>query len=301
MDAINIKGLKKIYNAKAVVDQLDMTVPQGSIYGFIGRNGSGKSTTLKMLSGLASIDAGSIEIFGKPLSNNFIGKRVGILIEDAGLYPNHTAYENLKLKALCMGLVDMEPQITSLLAMVKLQDTGKKKVRQYSMGMKQRLGVAMAMLGNPDILILDEPINGLDPEGIREMRELLLRFHSEFNMTIVVSSHILSELSRIATHYGIIKDGHMMEQLSAEQLAAQCQDYLLIRTPYTREAASILEEKLKIRNYTVYPDGEIRIMGTTDTGLISRQFTEDGIPLEELSLHKQDLEQYFLHLMEGGH
>lgn len=300
MEAVKITGLTKYYGSKAAVADLNMTVPEGSIYGFIGRNGAGKSTTLKMLCGLAKKDSGDISVYGKSITHEPSAGRIGILIEDAGLYPGFCAYDNLKMKALCTGILHAEKRIAEMLSLVGLEHAGKKVVRQFSMGMKQRLGVAMAMLGSPDMLILDEPINGLDPEGIREIRELLLHFNRDSHMTILLSSHILSELGKIATNYGIIKDGTMVKEITAAELVSQCQDYLSLRTLQEREACTVLEETLNLRNYRVYPEGEIRIYEASDILPISRAFAEAGVILTQITPHRQDLEQYFFDLMEGG-
>ncbi len=224
--AIETKALTKRYKDKAAVKHLELKVRKGEIYGFIGRNGAGKSTTLKMISGLAAFTEGEIRLFERPVGDPAVRRRLGVLIESAGLYPNMTAKQNVVMKARCMGLVD-ESSADEVLKLTGLADAGRKKVKHFSMGMKQRLGVALALLGNPDLLLLDEPINGLDPEGIREFRQLLLKLHEE-GKTIVVSSHILGELSKIATSYGIIKDGELIEQITREELEERCQDYFQI-------------------------------------------------------------------------
>ena len=231
MEVVRTMSLSKKYQGKNAVDHVTMTVKQGAIYGFIGRNGAGKSTTLKMLCGLAKPTSGDIQIFGTTLQNTVTRKRIGMLIEQAGIYPNFTAYENMKLKANYLGVIDPDLKIRELLALFHLEEQKKKKIKQFSMGMKQRLGIAMALLGNPDLLILDEPINGLDPEGILEIRQMLKRFNEENRITMIISSHILGELSKIATDYGIIKDGKLIEQISAKELEAKCNDYIHLKTP----------------------------------------------------------------------
>ena len=290
-------SLSKKYQGKNAVDHVTMTVKQGAIYGFIGRNGAGKSTTLKMLCGLAKPTSGDIQIFGTTLQNTVTRKRIGMLIEQAGIYPNFTAYENMKLKANYLGVIDPDLKIRELLALFHLEEQKKKKIKQFSMGMKQRLGIAMALLGNPDLLILDEPINGLDPEGILEIRQMLKRFNEENRITMIISSHILGELSKIATDYGIIKDGKLIEQISAKELEAKCNDYIHLKTPDTKRAVVALEEKLGIRHYEIRPDGEIRIYERNNQ--ISKVLLEQGIVVEELFRHQQDLERYFLELMGG--
>ena len=297
MEVVRTMSLSKKYQGKNAVDHVTMTVKQGAIYGFIGRNGAGKSTTLKMLCGLAKPTSGDIQIFGTTLQNTVTRKRIGMLIEQAGIYPNFTAYENMKLKANYLGVIDPDLKIRELLALFHLEEQKKKKIKQFSMGMKQRLGIAMALLGNPDLLILDEPINGLDPEGILEIRQMLKRFNEENRITMIISSHILGELSKIATDYGIIKDGKLIEQISAKELEAKCNDYIHLKTPDTKRAVVALEEKLGIRHYEIRPDGEIRIYERNNQ--ISKVLLEKGIVVEELFRHQQDLERYFLELMGG--
>lgn len=208
---ITTNGLTKSYKGKPAVDHVSMRVQKGDIYGFIGRNGAGKSTTLKMLCGLVYPTAGEIQLFEGSVMDEAARRRIGILIEDAGLYPHLTARENMILKARYLGLVS-DDSVDQALELMNIADTGKKKVKNFSMGMKQRLGIAMALLGNPDLLILDEPINGLDPEGIREIRECIQRLNEQSGKTIIISSHILGELSKLANRYGIIKDGQLVSR-----------------------------------------------------------------------------------------
>ncbi len=300
MEVVRTTSLCKTYHGKYAVDHIDMSIEQGAIYGFIGRNGAGKSTTLKMLCGLAKPSSGEIQVFGTTLQNDIMRKRIGMLIENPGIYPNFTAYENMKLKAKYIGLVDYDSKIKELLQRFHLSDQPKKKTKQFSMGMKQRLGIAMALLGNPDLLILDEPINGLDPEGILEIRQMLKQFNEENQITMIISSHILGELSKIATHYGIIKDGKLIQQISAKDLQVKCNDYIHLKTSNPKHTVVILEENLKIKNYEVRPDGEIRIYDLCDNNQISKALLECGVIIEELYRHQQDLESYFLELMEGG-
>ena len=293
---IETENLTKLYGGRAAVSSLNMHVQQGDIYGFIGRNGSGKSTTLKMLCGLASPTQGSIRIFGKPVSDEGTRKRIGALVETPGLEPGRSAYENMYLKALHMGIVEPEKQIQELLALTGLKNS-KKAVKHYSMGMKQRLGIAMALLGGPDLLILDEPINGLDPEGMNEIRRLLQDLNQKKGVTILVSSHILGELSKMATRYGIIKDGCLVQEISSRELSALCKDYLYLKVDNSQMAAAVLEEKLHIENYEVRPQGEIRIYGKADTGLLTSTLSGSGIGVQSVYAHQQDLEEYFVRLM----
>ena len=296
-DVIVTQNLTKMYGDKAAVSSMDMHVKQGDIYGFIGRNGSGKSTTLKMLCGLAFPTQGSIRVFGQSLSRESVRKRIGVLIESPGLEGGRSAYENMYLKTSLMGIVDPDKEIRELLTLTGLNPDNKKLVKRYSMGMKQRLGIAMALLGGPDLLILDEPINGLDPEGMNQLRTLLVDLNQKKGVTILVSSHILGELSKMATRYGIIKDGCLVKEISKEELSAECKDYLYLKTSDSKMSAVLLEEKLGIRNYEVRPEGEIRIYQKADSGQITTVMTSAGISVFAIYGHQQDLEGYFLDLI----
>ena len=302
MSVIQTTGLSKRYKDRWAVDRLDLRVEQGDVYGFIGRNGAGKSTTLKLLCGLARPTQGEALVFGKPIRDPVARRRVGALIEQPGLYPDLSGRENLRLYAALLGLDRPERQVDQILETVGLSPKEKKQVRHYSMGMKQRLGVGLALLGGPDLLLLDEPINGLDPEGIREMRELLLRLNRERGLTILVSSHILGELSKIATRYGIIQEGRMVEQVTASELEQKCTDYLHLRTDQPQKAAALLERELRVARWEMRPEGEIRIYEAVDTKAAGQVLAQAGIAVEEMGLHRQDLESYFLERMGGsGH
>ena len=300
MSVIQTTGLSKRYRDKWAVDHLDLRVEQGDIYGFIGQNGAGKSTALKLLCGLARPTQGEALIFGKPVRDSVARRRVGALIEQPGLYPDLSGRENLRLYAALLGLDSPERQVKEILETVGLAPGEKKPVRHYSMGMKQRLGVGLALLGGPDLLLLDEPINGLDPEGIREMRELLLRLNRERGLTILVSSHILGELSKIATRYGIIQQGRMVEQITAGELAQKCTDYLHLRAEQPQKAAALLERALHLTRWEMRPEGEIRIYEAADPRAVGQILTQTGIAVEEMGLHRQDLEGYFLERMGGA-
>ena len=300
MAVIQTMGLSKRYQDNWAVDHLDLRVEQGDIYGFIGRNGAGKSTTLKLLCGLVRPTQGEALIFGKPIRDWAARRRVGVLIEQPGLYPDLSGRENLRLQATLLGLDSPVRQVDEILETVGLSHKEKKPVKHYSMGMKQRLGVGLALLGGPDLLLLDEPINGLDPEGIREMRELLLRLNRERGLTLLVSSHILGELSKIATRYGIIQQGRMVEQITAGELAQKCTDYLYLQADQPQKAAALLERELRLSRWEMRPEGEIRIYEAVDTKAVGQILAQAGIAVEEMGLHRQDLESYFLERMGGA-
>lgn len=296
--AVEAVCLTKMYQKKAAVNRLDMSVREGEIYGFIGKNGAGKSTTMKMLCGLARPAEGEIRLFGKPVSDPAVRRRMGVLIEAPGLYPNMTARQNAVMKARCMGLAD-ERSVDEALLLAGLSDTGKKKVKHFSMGMKQRLGVALAMLGNPDLLILDEPINGLDPEGIRELRRLVLRLH-ETGKTILISSHILGELSKISTAYGIIKDGQMIEQITSEALEEKCMDYFQIEADDVSRALVLIGEAFPKVRAEVADSRLVRVYGLSEGAGLIRLLVEKQVQVYASGFHHMDLEEYFISRMEGG-
>ena len=296
--AIETAALTKMYGDKAAVKNMELKVREGEIYGFIGRNGAGKSTTLKMISGLAYPTKGEIRLFKRPVGDPAVRRRLGVLIEAAGLYPNMTARQNAVMKARCMGLTD-EGSVDEALKAAGLAAAGKKKVKHFSMGMKQRLGVALALLGNPDLLLLDEPINGLDPEGIREFRQLILRLHEE-GRTILVSSHILGELSKVATSYGIIKDGELIEQITREELEEKCQDYFQIEVQDVQRAFVMIQEAFPDVRAEVSDTRSVRLYGIRDGAEVNQMLVENRVPVVAAGFHHMDLEEYFLGRMEGG-
>lgn len=300
MDAIRTVNLCKQFGAKSVVDQLNLIVPKGAIYGFIGRNGSGKSTTQKMICGLVRPSAGEIQLFGKSVDDQTVRSKIGTLIEQPGLYPNMSASENLILQGLSIGVDDPKRKALETLELVGLQKSAKKKAKKLSLGMKQRLGIALALLGNPELLVLDEPINGLDPEGIMELRQVIARLNRELGVTVFMSSHILGELSKMATHYGIIKEGKLIQQISAEQLADNRRDYLCVKVlEDSEEAAKLIVEQLHPQDLRILPNHEIHLSGFSDTPAVNKLLSASGYAVQEIFLHQQDLEEYFLELMGG--
>ena len=296
-NVVEINNLCKTYKDTKAVAHVNMTIKKGDIYGFIGRNGAGKSTTLKMIVGLIFPTSGQIKLFGES-RNKFTDRRIGSLIENPGLYPNLSAYDNMELKAIALGLKNKE-KIIELLNLVKLDYKSKKIVKKFSLGMKQRLAIALALLGNPDLLILDEPINGLDPEGIRQIREVIQYLNENKKMTIIISSHILGELSKIATRYGIIRDGQMIEEISAKELDQKCRDYLLLKVEQVEKAIPLLENDLGIYDYIVHENNEIRIYDNIESSKINLVLTKHNIKINQIYYQKQDLESYFLEKIGG--
>lgn len=296
---LQTNGLTKQYGRKNAVDHVNLHVRQGAIYGLIGRNGAGKTTILRMIAGLASPTAGEIALFGETGKRAlYMTSRIGTLIETPGLYPNMSAAENLRLKCLALG-VRKKGVIAELLDTVGLSGAGNKRVKNFSLGMKQRLGIALALVGDPDLLVLDEPINGLDPQGIVEVRETLARLNRERGITFIVSSHILEELSKIATDYGIIHNGVLLQELTQEELLTRCSERIELRTDDTKRACVVLEE-MGIRGYKVADAGTIQIFERlNDSGSITMQLAQKGIKTLSITVRNEALEDYYLNLTGG--
>lgn len=293
--------LSKKYQNNMALNKVNLSIKKGSIYGFIGQNGAGKSTFIRLITGLAYPTTGTFELFGKNNERELIEarKRIGTIIEGPALYPNMTASENLEAHRLLKGIPGKEC-IEKTLALVGLLDTGKKKAKNFSLGMKQRLGLAIALLGDPEFLILDEPINGLDPMGVVEMRELLKKLNREHEITILISSHILSELHLLATNYGIIHNGKLLEQLSAKELDEKCQHYLHIKVDNPNKAATLIERELATQDFEVMPDGSIKLSAYVDVpGKVSKALTSAGLVIEQFMPMGEDLETYFTNLIGG--
>lgn len=292
-------GLTKQYGKQKAVDRVSIHVRQGDIYGLIGRNGAGKTTLLKMISGLARPTGGDFAVFGRRgAEREQVLGRIGVLIEQPGVYPEMTAADNIRMKGISMG-VRGEEYVTDLLERVGLEQTGRKKVKKFSMGMKQRLGIALALVGNPDLVILDEPINGLDPQGIAEVRETLSRLNREENITFLISSHILEELSKLATSYGIIHGGTLLKEMSREQLLEECSERLELRTDNNKIACTILEQ-MGIGNYKVVDRDTIHIYERLDEGgEITMALSRQEIRVLEITKKNEALEDYFLNLTGG--
>nr|WP_076778394.1 ABC transporter ATP-binding protein [Lachnoclostridium phocaeense] len=297
---LQTRALTKQYGRHRAVDQVSMHIKKGAIYGFIGRNGAGKTTTLRMISGLASPTAGEIELFGcrgRDLSR--IRSRVGCLIEGPGLYGSMSARDNLKMKSMLLGVYKRGYE-EELLDIVGLGGVGKKPVKRYSLGMKQRLGIALALVGEPDLLVLDEPINGLDPQGIAEVRDTVLKLNRERNMAILISSHILEELSKIATDYGIIHNGTLLQELTNEELMEKCSERLEVTLDDPERAVPVMD-RLGIKRYQVADREHIYIFERLEeSAALNMAFAKAGIPVRGISVTNGELETYFLKLTGGG-
>lgn len=306
MHVIRTRGLTRVYGGRRVVDGFNMNVMQGDIYGFVGKNGAGKSTVMKMIDSLVAPSSGEISLFGAEGSGVEAGedarslRRIGVLIEAPGLLPNLSAKDNLMAKALALGLVDAKVRVRETLRLVGLEEAGKKHAKKFSQGMKQRLGIGLALIGSPDLLLLDEPFNGLDPEGTRDMRNLLERLNGSFGITMVISSHVLDQLDRIATRYGVIANGRMVREMTAEEVQAECGDSLLLRTSDPARTLAQLERAFPQVQVTALPGGALSVKGAADANAVAEVlhgFEESVLELTEV---KRDLEDYFVELMEGG-
>lgn len=277
-----------------------MQVERGAIYGLIGKNGAGKTTFMKMITGLSNASEGEISLFsskGKDVSKQ--QRRIGLLIENPGIHEGMSAFENLKLKAIGMGVYNKNT-INDLLKLIGLENTGKKKAKSFSLGMKQRLGLGLALVGSPDLLVLDEPINGLDPQGIIEFRMLIERLNREKKITVIISSHILEELYKIVTHIGIIDKGSLVRQMSKDELDKQCARKLMIGTPKIKEATVALES-LGIHKYAVVGDETIHVFEDLERiQAITATFGNLGIPLLEIHVQNENLEEFFVELTGKG-
>lgn len=323
MNVIETHGLTKSYGATRAVDSLDMRVTRGDIYGFVGKNGAGKSTTMKMLAGLSTPTAGTMKLFGAEAENtpafSSAFSRIGALIENPGLLPNFSAFENLMMKALSIGVVNPRAQCVELLELVGLDPASPRKTKKFSLGMKQRLGIALALVGSPDLLLLDEPFNGIDPEETRALRSALMRLNHERGVTMVISSHVLDQLNRMATRFGVIRSGRMVREFTEEELHAACGSSVRVKTTDPARSLAILEEHLPGAAFRVEPDCGIMITGasgarhaaasfggaasdTAATGApaaedVSRVLAAAGQTIIELTVIERDFEEYFVELM----
>lgn len=294
-------GLRKSYKGNVVVNDVNIHVPKGAIYGFVGPNGAGKSTVMKMILNLIQPEAGEVQLFGEKVTDQSyeVFKRVGSIIENPYFYEKMTARQNLELHCDYMGFPNKE-RIDEVLQMVDLQNVEGKQIRHYSLGMKQRLAIARAILVKPEFLILDEPINALDPEGIREMRNLFQRLNQEDETTIFISSHILSEVDLIADTIGIIQHGNLLAELPIEEIHKHQTEYISLQVDDVAHAATLLEQ-MGIANFSVLDKEFIRIYDSNISGkVLSKALIESGVGLESLGRKQDTLEDYFFQLTEEG-
>ena len=294
---LETNDLRKQYKDFKALNGLTMHVPKGSIYGFVGKNGAGKTTLIRLISGLQTPTSGDFKIYGISYKDNNISnarKKMGAVVETPSIFHDLTAYENIKMQYDILGIKDYRT-INDLLKLVGLENTGKKMAKNFSLGMRQRLGIAVALCGSPEFLVLDEPINGLDPEGIVEIRKLIKKLNKERNITILISSHILDELSRVATHYGFIADGKIIKEMSAKEFEEDCKKSINIVTDKP------LERVLRDNdyNYKLINDTTANIYGEIAITPLVLQLHEKGISVIKLTENEENLEHYFFSLLGG--
>ncbi|OPJ60019.1 ABC transporter ATP-binding protein [Clostridium oryzae] len=303
MDSIILEahGLTKVYNKTVALDHINLKIGKGKIYGFIGQNGAGKTTFLRLITGLAFPTEGKLALWGESgsVELQMQRKRIGCMIETPALYPNLSAYQNMEVQRIQRGIPD-KAIIEKCLHSVGLKGTGRKAVRNFSLGMRQRLGIAIALLNTPEFLILDEPINGLDPTGIVEIRNLLKSLNKEYGMTILVSSHILEELYQTASQFILLDRGKVIEELSARELDEHCKKHIAIKTQNPEKALLVLEDKLNTENIQLMPDGMLRLYEHLDeVERVAQILSGANILVTGLNISGDTLEDYFLSKVGG--
>lgn len=300
MNAIEIRNLTKSFGGKRAVNGLNMTVPEGAIYGFIGENGSGKSTTEKIICGLIHENGGAVRLFGEPHTDPSVKEKIGVLIEAPGCFPNLTVWDNLTVQAANLQIANPKREIMRVLKAVHMEGAASNKYKNCSLGMKQRIGIAMALMGDPKLLILDEPINGLDADGMRIMRELLTDLTQNRGCTVLISSHILGELEKIATHYGIIRKGRMLREMTAAELEADCPTFTALKTTDDNRTALLLDNRYD--RIKADENGYLRVYDAIQPEEIAAFLYRSGVTVTELTTQKIGLEEYYMNLMQenGG-
>ncbi len=292
-------NLTKTYDKKNAAKDVNIHVREGEIYGLIGRNGAGKTTVMRMISGLSKPTAGTYTLNGE---NKF---GVGVLIESPGIYPNMSATENLRLKCIGMGCYSKR-YVEELLLTVGLENAGKKNAGSFSLGMRQRLGIALALAGDPRMIVLDEPINGLDPQGIVEVRHTLEKLKEEKSITIMISSHILDELSKLADSYGIIHEGRLIDEFTTEELSSRCGQYIVIKTTDNKKAAALINQTNEFSQgraiASIDDDGCVRVTDALEKTIeINKALMQNNIGVKELFINRTSLEDYYLKVTGGDH
>lgn len=295
MDAIEIRNLCKNFGEKQALAGLNMTVPVGAIYGFIGENGSGKSTTEKIICGLIHKTSGDIKLYGRDFTDSDVRASMGVLIEAPGCFPNLTVWNNLMIQATNLSIENKQEAVRNVLMLVRMEGAAGNKYKNCSLGMKQRIGIAMALLGNPKLLVLDEPINGLDADGMRIMREILTQLAAS-GVTVLISSHILGELEKIASHYGIIRGGKMLVEMTAEELENNCPIFVAVKCKDLSKAKEVLSKKYS----KVLEDEQketLRVYDAQNSEEVADYLYKNNIVVTELATDKIGLEEYYINLM----
>jgi len=296
MYAIETAGLSKAFRNIYAVQNLNLHVPEGSIYGFIGENGSGKSTTEKLVCGLLVPNSGEIRLYGRHYTDAGVRARMGVLIENPGCFPNSTVYQNLMMQALNLNIKKPKAEVERVLKLVSMAGAANRKFKECSLGMKQRLGVAQSLLGRPRMLVLDEPINGLDADGMRIVRDTLIELNRDEGVTILISSHILGELSKIATHYGIIRNGTLIREMHESEMSEECRNFVFMKTANDTQAVLVLSQKY---DEVEQRDGGIRVYDETKSSNVGGLMYANGIPVSEIAFNKIGLEEYYLKIMSN--
>lgn len=298
---LETNGLSKRYRAFMALNGLNMHIPKGSIYGFVGRNGAGKTTLFRLICGLQEPTSGSFILYGAKNTDTKIERarrRMGAVVESPAVYPDMTAEENLRQQYLVLGMPSADG-IAELLHLVGLDGMGKKQVKNFSLGMRQRLGIAVALAGNSDFLVLDEPVNGLDPQGIIEMCELILKLNREHGITVLISSHILDELSRLATHYGFIDSGHMVKEMSAEELEMRCRKCTRVETTNSKVLARVLDHLSA--EYRVVDDAKVDVFADVQVTKLAVEALKENCVIYSMKGRDESLESFYMNLIGGAH
>lgn len=302
MKVIQAEALTKRYGHKRALNGLTLSVTKGEIYGLVGNNGAGKSTFLRAVAGLLRPDSGNVVRFEDPIHNGATPQglsRVGALIDGPGFLRYTSAHHNLMIKALALGIPEPRRHTEELLTLVGLNEVSNQKVKGFSLGMRARLGIALALVGNPDLLLLDEPFNGIDPEGVTQIRRLITSINQERGVTLVVSTHVLDQLHRVATRYGVIAHGCLVAELTDEELHQARTTCIMLRTDDPTLTVAVLEEAFSAAEISVLADNSLQIRGVSQTEL-SRTLLEKNIGVLELTSKERDLDEYFVELMNGG-
>lgn len=296
-----LQQVSKKFGRQDALSDVSLTIKKGDIYGLIGKNGAGKTTLIKIITQLMHPSSGTVSLFGSSNQSEWTQalKRVGSVIETPVAHNHMTAYENLSYYCKLRHIPNADKAIQETLNYVGLTDTGNKKFRNFSLGMKQRLGIAIALLSKPDLMILDEPINGLDPVGIKEFRQLVLRLNEELGITFIISSHILSELYLVATKFGIIEQGRLIREITKAEFEEQSEDYIVLKTDHLEEASQLLQDKLGYRIKVVNADNEIHVFGQAhDIKVIVKSLADNDLDIDEIYYARQDLENFFTDLVK---
>ncbi len=296
---LKTNALGKSYKNFKALNGLSMNVPKGAIYGFVGRNGAGKTTLIRLICGLQEPTFGEYTLYGRKNTDKEIVKsrrRIGAVVETPSIYLDMSAEDNLKQQYRILGLPTFDG-LDDILKLVRLHDTGKKKAKNFSLGMRQRLGIAVALVGSPDFMVLDEPVNGLDPQGIIEMRELILKLNREQNITVLISSHILDELSRLATHYGFIDHGHIVKEVSADELEAACRKCIRMEVSNTKALACVLDERKA--GYKILSDTRADVYEKLNISKLVLALAQADCEVYSIEEHDESLESYYISLIGG--